>query len=160
MEGSERFSGDTEEPSNEYLPRNEVVMERNEEDLNSSIKTTKENTIQNTEENTKEITEQNAKDSNTEENETETLQKISITDNFLKEEEDILNIDDQVIDSLSEGLLHKIQPEIDSFSNSFQELTRNQRVLMETVQQENVKLLENKDINDLAAMVSNILFKS
>ncbi|XP_071943697.1 uncharacterized protein [Antedon mediterranea] len=88
--------------------------------------------------------------------ETENLSERPISDVFKEDDNVILPIENQTLARLSDGFLQKIQPELDCFNNSFQELTRNQRVLMETVQQENSKFSENKDIKDLADMASKI----
>ncbi|XP_030853077.1 biogenesis of lysosome-related organelles complex 1 subunit 6-like [Strongylocentrotus purpuratus] len=68
-------------------------------------------------------------------------------------EAEILPIPDTCIDHLTQGLLDAILPHFQKHDESLTELTRNQVLLIETLQQENTKFAENKIVEDLTKMM-------
>nr|XP_054750613.1 biogenesis of lysosome-related organelles complex 1 subunit 6-like [Lytechinus pictus] len=66
---------------------------------------------------------------------------------------EVLPIPDTCIDHLTQGLLDAILPHFQKHDESLSELTRNQVLLIETLQQENRKFSENKVVDDLTKMM-------
>lgn len=75
-------------------------------------------------------------------------------DNSLEGESPLFTVSDETIDQLSRGFLQSFVPHIETSYNSLDELMRNQRVLIETVQQENVKCNENHIVTELAELMT------
>ncbi|XP_041459995.1 biogenesis of lysosome-related organelles complex 1 subunit 6-like [Lytechinus variegatus] len=66
---------------------------------------------------------------------------------------EVLPIPDTCVDHLTQGLLDAILPHFQKHDESLSELTRNQVLLIETLQQENRKFSENKVVDDLTKMM-------
>lgn len=68
-------------------------------------------------------------------------------------EADIIPVPESCLDQLSNGLLDALLPHFQKHEESLTELTRNQELLIETLQQENRKFSENKTVEDLTKMM-------
>ncbi|XP_072034189.1 uncharacterized protein [Amphiura filiformis] len=69
-------------------------------------------------------------------------------------ESHLLPVTDETLEHLTEGFLQAFVPHIETSYESLDELMRNQRVLIETVQQENVKCNENDLVTELAEVMT------
>ncbi|XP_022084624.1 biogenesis of lysosome-related organelles complex 1 subunit 6-like isoform X2 [Acanthaster planci] len=69
-------------------------------------------------------------------------------------EQDVLPVDDSIIEKLTMGFLQTFLPQAEYSNAVLDELMRNQRVLIETLEQENAKFKENKMMSELSELMT------
>ncbi|XP_038058387.1 biogenesis of lysosome-related organelles complex 1 subunit 6-like [Patiria miniata] len=67
---------------------------------------------------------------------------------------DVLPVDEGAIEKLTVGFLQTFLPQAECSNAVLDELMRNQRVLIETLEQENAKFKENKMMSDLSELMT------
>ncbi|KAI7802858.1 biogenesis of lysosome-related organelles complex 1 subunit 6 [Triplophysa rosa] len=66
--------------------------------------------------------------------------------------QDIMCVDDQTVQRLTDGFLHHYLPELQTSKQTLQELTQNQVILLDTLEQEVTKFRECNTMVDLNAL--------
>ena len=61
---------------------------------------------------------------------------------------------EEMVSQLTDGFLSEVQPQLLELREKTKEITKNQGILIETIQQENRKYSENKDIEEFTKMIS------
>lgn len=61
---------------------------------------------------------------------------------------------EEMIEQLTDGFLSEVQPQLVELRGKTKEITKNQGILIETIQQENRKYSENKEIEEFTEMIS------
>ncbi|NXA33232.1 BL1S6 protein, partial [Eudromia elegans] len=68
--------------------------------------------------------------------------------------EDVSLIDEKAVEQLAEGLISHYLPDLQRSKSALKELTQNQEVLLETIEQEISKLKECNSIHEINALFS------